>query len=66
MQTSSEGLPRKYEKEVVSVILVTCESCGRHYDELFITGLKIKSGQVVFRCLCEDCLSYIENRRNLK
>lgn len=41
----------------------TCDACGHYYEELVMARLVLVSGQVVYRYLCEHCLSYIENKR---
>lgn len=41
----------------------TCDACGHYRDELVIAKLTLVSGRVVYRYICEDCLSYIKNKK---
>lgn len=49
------------EYDGVDIQIKYCDSCGKHYDELIIARLVLVSGQIVYRYLCEDCLSRIKN-----
>jgi hypothetical protein len=48
--------------EESGLCIKTCDACGHHYDELIMARLVLTSRQVVYRYICEDCLSWIKNK----